>query len=74
MAVPLPLCPGLEGGHEAFGQAHGEAGGFGPGLPVDLAKLGEVEGGEVPVEEGSVVRGGTVFITADLTGVHEIGR
>jgi hypothetical protein len=32
--------------------------------------LGDVEGGEVPVEEGSVVRGGTVFMAADISGVH----
>jgi hypothetical protein len=58
----VAFCPRLEGGHEALGQAHGEAGGLGPGLPVDFAELGDVEGGEVPVEEGSMGRGGTVFI------------
>jgi hypothetical protein len=45
----LAFRAGLEGGHEALGQAQGEAGGFGPGLPVDLAEPGDVEGGEVGV-------------------------
>lgn len=48
--------PRLEGGHEALVQAHGEAGGLGPRLAIDLEEPGDIEALEAaqPVE-GSIV-------------------